>query len=143
MFTLSGWAQTLPEKVAELAPNAFKLGHVTKSMVKSKQFFSALEKLGYEGIVVTVDNHIGSRRRYVMLNDFTAPPHLKYEVILKHAEMKPNPGESFTSYYIRSNAGFELTWDTIRELRSITSLKIILKGILCKEDAATCLEFKK
>ena len=57
--------------------------------------------------------------------------------------MKPNPGESFTSYYIRSNAGFELTWDTIRELRSITSLKIILKGILCKEDAATCLEFKK
>ena len=78
MFTLSGWAQTLPEKVAELAPNAFRFCHVNKTMVKNEKFLETLEKLGYKGIVVTIDNAIGSRRRYAMKNDFTMPAHLKF-----------------------------------------------------------------
>ena len=78
-----------------------------------------------------------------MKSNFNMPPHLQFELILKHAAIKPKEGESFFSYYNRSNAGVEVTWDTLRHLRSLTSLKIILKGILSKEDAATCLKFKK
>ena len=71
------------------------------------------------------------------------PPHLQFELILKHAAIKPKEGESFFEYYNRSVAGIDMTWDLLRQLRSLTSLKIILKGILAKEDAITCVEFKK
>lgn len=112
-------------------------------MAHNQEFFHTLEKLGFEGLVVTVDNHIGSRRVNTLRNDFTMPAHLNFELLLKHAKIKPQPRESFMSYYIRSNAGIELTWDSIRNIRSLSSLKIIIKGILCKEDAETCVALKK
>jgi isopentenyl diphosphate isomerase/L-lactate dehydrogenase-like FMN-dependent dehydrogenase len=41
---------------------------------------------------------------------------------------------------LRSNLAPDLTWDIVRRLRGETDMKIILKGIVTREDAALCLE---
>ena len=41
---------------------------------------------------------------------------------------------------LRGNLAPDLTWDIVRRLRGETDMKIIIKGIVTREDASLCLE---
>ncbi|HEX2348124.1 MAG TPA: alpha-hydroxy acid oxidase [Ktedonobacterales bacterium] len=105
---------------------------VTESLVRRA------EQAGYRALVVTVDMPAVGQREADLRNGFGLPPHLtlaNFEGALAE-EGRVAPGESALSIYASHQLDPNLTWEGIDWLRSITSLPVLLKGILTAEDAA-------
>jgi isopentenyl diphosphate isomerase/L-lactate dehydrogenase-like FMN-dependent dehydrogenase len=83
------------------------------------------ESAGYRALVVTVDSARWGPKERVLRADFHLPAHL-YEA--NFIEDDPGVGDVFG------------TWETITWLRSLTTLPILLKGILTAEDALLAVE---
>jgi isopentenyl diphosphate isomerase/L-lactate dehydrogenase-like FMN-dependent dehydrogenase len=83
------------------------------------------EVAGYRALVVTVDAARWGPKERVLYADFHLPPHLSEANFL---EDDPGVGDVFG------------TWETITWLRSLTSLPVLLKGILTAEDALLAVE---
>ncbi len=87
------------------------------------------EAAGYRAIVLTVDlPRIGKRERDIR-NNFRLPQHLhegNFPEEDTHEKYLPEP--------------LSLTWDTLDWLRSLTSLPVLVKGILTAEDAQLAVE---
>ena len=78
---------------------------------------------GYRAIVLTVDSpRWGNKER---ARNFSLPPHL-CEANFEGEEVREEQAS--------------LTWNIVPWLRSVTSLPIVLKGILTEEDAALAVE---
>jgi 4-hydroxymandelate oxidase len=86
------------------------------------------EAAGYRAIVLTADlPRLGNRERDIR-NNFALPPHL---------QLANFAGIDLDSYIALP---YNLTWDSLDWLRSITSLPILVKGILTAEDAQIALD---
>jgi len=85
------------------------------------------EAAGYRAIVLTVDLPILGNREKDRRNNATIPPF-------------PYQEANFAGIEKRGQQWVSLTWDSIAWLRSITSLPVILKGILTEEDARLAVE---
>ena len=120
----------------------------TTSFEVTKQLVSRAEAAGCPALVLTVDLPAGSNR-------ITTP--LSARLDSRNCEGCHRPG--FANYVSRKSmfdgievadatgrSRFEglnqpaLTWDVVKRLRDITSMRILLKGIVTAEDAALCLE---
>ncbi|XP_022100393.1 hydroxyacid oxidase 1-like isoform X2 [Acanthaster planci] len=90
----------------------------------TKHIIKRAEKAGLKGIVLTVDQPVRGRR---LAEPIFIPPYIKCPLI-----SLPND-----PHFHSKNLSFDasMTWDDIEWLRSMTSLPIILKGILTAEDA--------
>lgn len=112
---------------------------VTASMIQHA------ERLGYKGIVITVDAPRLGKRESDERHRFTLPEHLRLEILQKHGI-----GSQTSDSTLQSRFGSEfstliddsLTWDVISFVRNITTLPIILKGILSAEDARLAVKHK-
>ena len=83
---------------------------------------------GYRALVVTVDTPHVSKRERDIRNNFVIPP-------------PPFVAANFTGKYAtETGMHAAVTWDIIPWLRSLTSLPILLKGILTAEDALLAVE---
>jgi isopentenyl diphosphate isomerase/L-lactate dehydrogenase-like FMN-dependent dehydrogenase len=82
---------------------------------------------GYRAIVLTVDLPRVGRREKDIRNNFRLPPHLL-------------EGNFTVNTDIVEKASL-LTWDVLPWLRSITTLPILLKGVLTAEDAKQAVEY--
>lgn len=82
---------------------------------------------GYGALVITVDSPRWGRKERAIRSGFRLPPHMH----------KAN----FTD---EDPAGIDasLTWKTLAWLRSLTSLPIVLKGILTAEDALLAVQYE-
>ena len=83
------------------------------------------EKAGYRAIVVTVDGARWGPKERVLYADFHLPLHIKEANFI---EDNPQVDNVFG------------VWETISWLRSLTSLPILLKGILTAEDVLLAIE---
>src|SRR5450631_3214588 len=88
------------------------------------------ELAGYRAIVLTVDAPRLGRRERDRRNNFTLPQALRIA----------NIDETFISGRSLPEPAM-ITWEHVSWLRSMTSLPIILKGILTPEDALLALEY--
>ncbi len=86
------------------------------------------EAAGYRAIVLTVDLPRTGKREKDIRNNFTLPPPPLQEGNFIDIEREPD---------VR---WISLTWDAIAWLRGITTLPIVLKGILTAEDALLAIE---
>jgi 4-hydroxymandelate oxidase len=84
------------------------------------------EAAGYRAIVLTVDLPRVGRREKDIRNNFNLPSRL-FEGNFVGIEI---PGDTFVT----------LTWESIAWLRGVTSLPIVIKGILTAEDAQLAVE---
>ncbi|RDD47321.1 Hydroxyacid oxidase 1 [Trichoplax sp. H2] len=138
-MTLSTLSTTSMESVAEASPNTlrwFQL-YVVKDREITRQFVKRAEKSGYKALVLTVDAPVLGNRRIDVRNRFHLPPHLSlgnFEKVTLHIE-KNKKSDSELSRYFVSEMDASLTWKDITWLKSITSLPVIVKGILTAEDA--------
>ena len=83
------------------------------------------EVAGYRALVITVDAPRWGRKERAMRSNFSLPSHL----------VEANfSGEEDVEEYAA------ITWEALDWLRSLTSLPIILKGILTAEDAVLAVE---
>ena len=80
---------------------------------------------GYRALVLTVDAPRWGHKERSIRSGFRLPPHL---------------GKANFKHDSAAQATFALTWESLTWLRSLTSLPIVLKGILTAEDAALAVE---
>jgi isopentenyl diphosphate isomerase/L-lactate dehydrogenase-like FMN-dependent dehydrogenase len=85
------------------------------------------EEAGYRAIVLTVDLATLGNRERDRRNQMSLPP-------------PPLVRANFVGCEIEGHAWRVLTWDDVDWLRSVTTLPIVLKGVLTPEDALLALE---
>ncbi len=132
------------EDIAAAAPGpkwfqlyCYKERSVTQELVKRA------ETNGYQAICVTVDVPRLGRRERDFRNQFTLPPDVvprNFEGVADLAGIDPAEHGSHLTAHIASLLDDSLTWDDIDWLKSITTLPLILKGILATEDAKLASE---
>ena len=90
---------------------------------------------GYGAILVTVDLPALGRRERDLRTGFEIPEDVPVPAFLALAE-----GASMTPADINSMVDSSLTWRDLEWLRSVTSLPILVKGLLTAEDAVLAVE---
>ncbi len=113
------------EDIAQAAsgPLWFQLYMYTPANVE--KLVRRAEKAGYRAFVITVDAPRWGPKERVLYADFHLPPHL------------------CEANFIEDNPQVENvfgTWETLAWLRSLTSLPLLLKGIITAEDARLAVE---
>lgn len=106
----------------------YKDREITKSLVQ------LAEACGYQGIVLTVDAPIYGKRIKELQTPLTLP--LEFEIknlIAAGLPLKDIPSSKLASY-LASLLDPSLNWNDITWLQSLTSLPIILKGIMSPKD---------
>jgi isopentenyl diphosphate isomerase/L-lactate dehydrogenase-like FMN-dependent dehydrogenase len=116
------------EEIAEAAsgPLWFQL-YTYPSLKVAESLVRRAEDAGYRAIVLTVDLPALGNREKDRRNNITVPP-------------QPYQEANFIGVEKIGQRWVSLTWDSLEWLRSITSLPIILKGILTEEDARLAVE---
>jgi isopentenyl diphosphate isomerase/L-lactate dehydrogenase-like FMN-dependent dehydrogenase len=116
------------EEIAQAAsgPLWFQLYIYPKLQVAEKLVHRA-ESAGYRAIVLTVDLPVLGNREKDKRNNVVIPP-------------PPFVEANFADVEKRGQEWVSLTWESLSWLRSITSLPILLKGILTAEDALLAIE---
>ena len=113
------------EEIAQAAtgPLWFQL-YVYRGVKTTEELVRRAESAGYQAIVLTVDlPHLGNREKDIR-NDFHIHSH-------DHGNFQEERGDE---------ESVNLTWESLAWLRSLTSLPLLLKGILTAEDAALAVE---
>jgi 4-hydroxymandelate oxidase len=133
-FCLSTSSSLSLEEVAAAAPEAdrwFQL-YVIGGFDYSRRLAERAEAAGYRAIVLTVDLPVLGRRERDVRSAFVLPP-------MSH--MDAADAERQHRYGGLENQRIAgLTWETLAEIRTWTSLPLVLKGILSPADAALAVE---
>ncbi len=116
------------EEIAQAAsgPLWFQL-YVYPSLEFAEELVHRAESAGYRAIVLTVDLPVLGNREKDRRNNVVIPPSPFFEANFVGVEKS---GQEWVT----------LTWESLSWLRSITSLPILLKGILTEEDALLAIE---
>ncbi|TPX11128.1 uncharacterized protein E0L32_007989 [Thyridium curvatum] len=103
------------------------------------------EKKGYKAIVLTVDTPYFGRRLTEIRNRFKLPGHLRMANFPDSLGVKTG-SEHRTNDLDKARpltphaANPSLTWESIKQLKQVTSLPIWLKGIMTPDDAMLAVE---
>lgn len=139
VYTLSTIATSSIEQIAEAAPdgnNWFQL-YIYKDRPATVKLIRRAEAARFKALVVTVDTAILGRRLANERTSFNLPSHLK----LGNFDQDKAAGTSGSfSGYVQTMFDPGLTWKDIEWLKSITSLPIVVKGILRADDAELAVQ---
>ncbi|HEX8218401.1 MAG TPA: alpha-hydroxy acid oxidase [Chloroflexia bacterium] len=144
IMVLSTVSTTSMEDVAAVEPDApkwFQL-YVYADREVTRSLVQRAEAAGYKALCLTVDvPQIGNRERDVR-NAFTFPyPLANFAATnLDHMPIGMSGEESGLGKYIASKWDPSLNWNDVDWLASLSSLPVVLKGILTGEDARLGLE---
>lgn len=145
---LSTMSTTSMEDVAQA--NTFDLYfqlYCLKDRDITKRMIQSAERLGYKGIVITVDAPRLGKRESDERQKFALPEPLRLEILSSYDIVNNRDGSDMS---LQSKFGSKfskliddsLTWDVVSFVRSVSKLPIILKGILSAEDAKQALKHK-
>ncbi|KAL4349054.1 hypothetical protein AHAS_Ahas10G0003600 [Arachis hypogaea] len=137
IMTLSTVSTCSIEEVASTGPGIrfFQL-YVYKDRNIAAQLVKRAEKAGFKGIVLTVDRPFLGRKEDDIKNRFRLPPHLT----LKNFEKNDGTGGSIQISHARGQIDPSLNWKDVKWLQTITSLPILVKGVLTAVDARLAIE---
>lgn len=137
LMCLSTLATATPEEVAAAAPGAprwFQL-YVFRDRGVTRAFVGQAVEHGYGAIVLTVDApRLGRRER-----DFRTGFRVPEEITVPSMAALGN-WEGATPLELLGAIDPSLTWDDLEEVRSLSPLPLVLKGIQTGEDAAIACE---
>ncbi|XP_040077815.1 hydroxyacid oxidase 1 [Ixodes scapularis] len=127
------------EEVRQAAPkaNLWLQLYVFKDRQITRQLVRRAEKAGYNALVLTVDVPRFGHRVSDIRNHFSLPKHLRlgnFQDVDLQSFNSSNFGSGLEGY---ANSLFDssLTWRDLQYLRSITSLPVVVKGVMTAEDA--------
>ena len=132
LLCLSTLATATPAEVAAAAPGAprwFQL-YFYRDRGYTRAFVEQAAELGYSAVVLTVDAPRLGRRERDLRTGFRVP-----EEIAVPSVAALGGWEGATPLEMLGAVDSSLTWDNLDELRSLTSLPLVLKGIQTGEDA--------
>jgi 4-hydroxymandelate oxidase len=143
VFTLSSLSNTAVEQViaAATAPVWFQL-YVYRDRGATEALVRRVEAAGARALVLTVDAPLLGRRERDVKNRFALPAHLGVENMLAHgyANVPQRAMDSGLAAYFADLLDPSLTWSAVDWLRSITSLPVVVKGIVRADDARRAIE---
>lgn len=149
VYILSTIATTSIEQVAQVAPNAIKWFqlYVHKDRSLTASLVQRAEAAGFKALVLTVDTPALGSRLADRVNQFELPEHLQLANLnrsldqqIKQTRISMETSESALQTYSREQFDRTLTWECVDWLRSITTLPIVIKGILTAEDAILAVQ---
>lgn len=121
---------------ASSAPKWFQL-YVHQDRGFTRELVERAASAGYRAIVLTVDTPVLGRRLRDVRNAFALPEGLTM------ANLPPDPtpiaGSALQSY-VAARHDASLSWKDLDWLASLSSLPIVLKGVLRRDDAARAIE---
>ncbi|CAN0911479.1 Glycolate oxidase 3 [Linum grandiflorum] len=142
IMTLSSWATSSVEEVASTGPGIrfFQL-YVYKDRNVVTQLVKRAERAGFKAIALTVDTPRLGRREADIKNRFALPTNLT----LKNFEGLDlgkvyKTSDSGLASYVAGQVDRTLSWKDVKWLQTITSLPILVKGVLTAEDARLSVE---
>ncbi|VAH30597.1 unnamed protein product [Triticum turgidum subsp. durum] len=140
--TLSSWATSSVEEVASTGPGIrfFQL-YVYKDRKVVEQLVRRAEKAGFKAIALTVDTPRLGRREADIKNRFVLPPNLT----LKNFEgldlgKMDQANDSGLASYVAGQIDRTLSWKDVKWLQSITTMPILVKGVITAEDSRLAVE---
>ncbi|XP_052132835.1 2-Hydroxyacid oxidase 1, partial [Frankliniella occidentalis] len=148
VYILSTLATSSIEEVAEAAPECtrwFQL-YIYKERKVTEQLVRRAERAGYKALVLTVDAPVFGFRRADVRHKFTLPSHLRLANFTdcqdEHKSKGVSTAESGSGLneYVAKLFDPSLSWSDVAWLKSFTSLPIVIKGVLTKEDALMGVE---
>ena len=141
-LVLSSWSNSSLEDVSKATPTSLKWYQIEifKDTNVTRKLVQRAESAGYKALAVTIDVPIIGQRLADLRNGSTLPPHLSFP----NFDHFPKSIDTALDIYQLNNGDKNIvdtkaTWKSIDWLRSITSLPIVLKGILRAEDAREAL----
>ncbi|KAM3276226.1 hypothetical protein ACQJBY_044548 [Aegilops geniculata] len=111
----------------------FKKRDVSSTLVRRA------ESNGFKAIVLTVDTPVFGRREADIRNKMVASPKPNLEGLISVDDLHTTGGSQIEKY-ARDTLDPSLSWKEVEWLKSITSLPILLKGIVTAEDARKAVE---
>ncbi|XP_010439866.1 PREDICTED: peroxisomal (S)-2-hydroxy-acid oxidase GLO5 [Camelina sativa] len=143
IMTLSSWATCSVEEVASTGPGIrfFQL-YVYKDRNVVRQLVKRAEEAGFKAIALTVDTPRLGRRESDIKNRFALPRGLtlkNFEGLDLGKIVKTD--DSGLASYVAGQVDQSLSWKDIKWLQSITSLPILVKGVITAEDARVAVEY--
>ena len=141
IMTLSTDSTRSIEDVAQCASGPLWQQLYVYTHEEAESLVKRAEAAGYRAIVLTVDLPVTSKRERDIRNDFSSFQLANHpQAFMGNAERLSMVTRSTKSKEKAVYAGNSLTWQTLPWLRSITSLPIVVKGILTAEDAELAVE---
>ncbi|KAK1678821.1 hypothetical protein QYE76_039669 [Lolium multiflorum] len=115
--------------------------YVFKNRDVSATLVRRAESHGFKAIVLTVDTPMLGRREADIRNKMVAPPNENLEGLMSFDDLDSTDGSKLEKY-ARDTLDPSLSWKDVEWLKSITSLPILLKGIVTAEDARKAVEVR-
>ena len=143
LMVVSAIATRTMEEIASsiAAPRWFQL-YVWKDREVTAELVKRATRSGYRAICLTVDTPLLGRREKDERNAFTLPPGIGIANV-RPAGLDGMPdsqhGSAFAKY-VKDMLDPGVTWRDLAWLRSLTSLPIVVKGIMTMEDAKLSVE---
>ena len=144
-MTLSSWSTTSIEEVAQCngcGLRWFQL-YIYRDRELTRQLVHRAQASGYKALAVTIDTPRLGLRYADVKNNFSLPAHLALKNFGKESTQSALDSEipgSGLQNYVKNLIDPSLSWETIDWLCSITTLPILLKGVLRREDAEEALQ---
>ncbi|XP_047066691.1 peroxisomal (S)-2-hydroxy-acid oxidase GLO4 [Lolium rigidum] len=130
-------------KIEEVASSCSAIRFYQLYVFKKREVSATLvrraESLGFKAIVLTVDTPMLGRREADIRNKMVAPPNENLEGLMSFDDLDSTDGSKLEKY-ARDTLDPSLSWKDVEWLKSITSLPILLKGIVTAEDARKAVE---
>ena len=141
LMTISTDSTRSMEEVAQCASGPLWYQLYIYTLQEAEELIKRAEAAGYRAIVLTVDLPVTSKRERDIRNDFSSFQLANHpKAFMGNAERPSLISRSTKSKERGIYAGNKLTWQILPRLHSITSLPIIVKGILTAEDAELAIE---
>lgn len=138
VMCLSTFATATIEEVAEAAPGAPRWFQLYWSSDRGfvRDVVERAEAAGFTAVIVTVDLPRLGRRERDLRTGFVVPEELPVPAFVALAEASRAVSPEDISWAVDDT----LTWGDLEWLRSVTSLPVLVKGVLTAEDAVLAAE---
>jgi 4-hydroxymandelate oxidase len=130
------------EEIAEAAagsPLWFQL-YLYQDRELTRHLLSRVESAGYRALVLTVDAPYVANRERDRYNQFSLPEQFQFGNFVGSGYREEGAATRTPITWQNRGEREMLTWEVIPWLRSLTSLPILLKGVLIAEDAARAVD---
>lgn len=143
VMVLSTLSNSRVEEVvaASSGPVWFQL-YVYRDRAATAALVRRVEAAGCRALVLTVDAPLLGRRERDVRNRFALPPGLAVANLLAegYGAVPQQPGDSGLAAYVANLLDPALSWPDLEWLRSLTSLPVLVKGIVRPDDAVRAVE---
>jgi 4-hydroxymandelate oxidase len=132
------------EEITEVGGAVWFQMYWLRDRAKTLDLARRAENAGCEALMLTVDVPWMGRRLRDVRNGFALPDGVRAANLNAGAETTANRqtlGVSAVATHTTLAFSAAVTWACVAELRSVTRLPIVLKGILAPQDAARAVEF--